>query len=131
MAAAAAPRRRLTTRERRGVVRHRDGSVPPEAGHFFLSDSDIDGDGREWGAWVSASATHHAIGAGRCEARGWRSAYKKKNSVSQSWKVTGHFFRLYLRPRCPGNGTIGEFSRENGAPGRIRTCDPRLRRPGV
>ena len=25
-----------------------------------------------------------------------------RTSVSQSWKVTGHFFRLHLRPRCPG-----------------------------
>ena len=28
----------------------------------------------------------------------------RRTSVSQSWKVTGHFFRLHLRPRCPGNG---------------------------
>ena len=28
----------------------------------------------------------------------------ERTSVSPSWKVTGHFFRLYLRPRCPGNG---------------------------
>ena len=27
-----------------------------------------------------------------------------RTSVSQSWKVTGHFFRLHLRPRCPGSG---------------------------
>ena len=27
-----------------------------------------------------------------------------RTSVSQSWKVTGHFFRLHLRPWCPGNG---------------------------
>ena len=27
-----------------------------------------------------------------------------RTSVSQSWKVTGHFVRLDLRPRCPGNG---------------------------
>ena len=28
----------------------------------------------------------------------------RRTSVSQSWKVTGHFFRLDLRPRCPGSG---------------------------
>ena len=28
----------------------------------------------------------------------------RRTSVSQSWKVTGHFFRLYLRPWCPGRG---------------------------
>ena len=28
----------------------------------------------------------------------------RRTSVSQSWKVTGHFVRLYLRPRCPGRG---------------------------
>ena len=27
-----------------------------------------------------------------------------RTSVSQSWKVTGHFFRLYLRPWYPGSG---------------------------
>ena len=27
-----------------------------------------------------------------------------RTSVSQSWKVTGHFVRLHLRPRCPGRG---------------------------
>ena len=36
----------------------------------------------------------------RRKARGWC----WRTSVSQSWKVTGHFFRLYLRPRCPGRG---------------------------
>ena len=27
-----------------------------------------------------------------------------RTSVSQSWKVTGHFFRLHLRLWCPGSG---------------------------
>ena len=53
----------------------------------------------------------------------------RRTSVSQSSKVTGHFFRLYLRPRCPGRGHNRRILSENGTPGRIRTCDPRLRRP--
>ena len=28
----------------------------------------------------------------------------RRTSVSPSWKVTGHFFRLHLRPWCPGSG---------------------------
>ena len=55
----------------------------------------------------------------------------RRTSVSQSWKATGHFFRLYLRPRCPGRGHNRRILWETGAPGRIRTCDPRLRRPCV
>ena len=54
-----------------------------------------------------------------------------RTSVSQSWKVTGHFVRLHLRPRCPGRGDNRRILSENGTPGRIRTCDPRLRRPVV
>ena len=46
-----------------------------------------------------------------------------------SWKVTGRFFRLHLRPWCPGRGHNRRILLENGTPGRIRTCDPRLRRP--
>ena len=33
-----------------------------------------------------------------------RGSGARRTSVSQSWKVTGHFVRLYLRPRCPGSG---------------------------
>ena len=45
------------------------------------------------GLFVNRQATGSlaGIGAGR-------------TSVSQSWKVTGHFFRLYLRLWCPGSG---------------------------
>ena len=50
-------------------------------------------------------------------------------SVSQSVGTTGHFVRLHLRPQCPGRGHTRRILWENGAPGRIRTCDPRLRRP--
>ena len=35
-----------------------------------------------------------------------------RTSVSQSWKVTGHFVRLDLRPRCPGRGHNREFFRK-------------------
>ena len=55
----------------------------------------------------------------------------RRTSVSQSWKGTGHFVRLYFRPRCPGRGHNRRILLESGAPGRIRTCDPRLRRPDV
>ena len=33
-----------------------------------------------------------------------RAGDARRTSVSQSWKVTGHFVRLHLRPRCPGRG---------------------------
>ena len=39
-----------------------------------------------------------------------------RTSVSQSWKVTGHFFRLHLRLWCPGVGTISEFFRKMARP---------------
>ena len=39
-----------------------------------------------------------------------------RTSVSQSWKVTGHFVRLYLRPSAQAMGTIGEFSRKMARP---------------
>ena len=55
----------------------------------------------------------------------------RRTSVSQSWKGTGHFVRLYLRRRCTGRGHNRRILLESGAPGRIRTCDPRLRRPVV
>ena len=40
-----------------------------------------------------STTSHHAIGAGRCEARTWR----WRTSVSQSLEPTGHFVRLHLR----------------------------------
>ena len=111
MAAAAAPRRRLTTRERRGVVRHRDGSVPSEAGHFFLSDSDIDGDGREWGAWVSASATHSAIGR-----RGREGEWAASTSVSYMWRTTGHSERREFAKNWSTNKVMRRFWKEMARP---------------
>ena len=65
------------------------------------------------------------------QATGKRGGGAGRTSVSQSWKATGHFFRLHLRPWYPAVGTICRIWRESGAPGRIRTCDPRLRRPCV
>ena len=40
----------------------------------------------------------------------------RRTSVSQSWRVTGHFFRLYLRPGAQAEGTIGAFSRKVARP---------------
>ena len=71
--------------------------------------------------------SHHAIGAGRREAYGWR----WRTSVSQSLGPTGHCVRCTFAEGALEIGTIGVFSRESGAPGRARTCDPRLRRPEV
>ena len=51
-------------------------------------------------AWSHCAPTPHAIRAGRRQA--WR--WVGRTSVSPSWKVTGHFFRLDLRPWCPGSG---------------------------
>ena len=56
------------------------------------------------------SDMHVASGAPRrhtmpsAQAVGKRGGGARSTSVSQSWKVTGHFFRLYFRPRCPGRG---------------------------
>ena len=47
-------------------------------------------------AYGAPRRSHHAIGAGRCEARDWGSAYFSQPIFGRS---TGHFFRLYLRPR--------------------------------
>ena len=85
--------------------------------------------------WPARSGIHAPYGAPRrhtmpsaqAVAKRWGGA--RRTSVSQSWKVTGHFFRLYLRPRCPGRGHNRRILLESGAPGRARTCDPRLRRP--
>ena len=40
----------------------------------------------------------------------------ERTSVSQSWKVTGHSFRLHLRPGAQAVGTIGEFFRKLARP---------------
>ena len=56
------------------------------------------------------SGSHAAYGAPRrhtmpsAQAVVKRAGGARRTSVSQSWKVTGHFIRLYLRPRCPGRG---------------------------
>ena len=82
------------------------------------------------------SGMHAAYGVPRrhtmpsAQAVGKRGGGAGRTSVSQSVRLTGHFVRLHLRPLVPrAEGAIGEFFRGNGAPGRIRTCDPRLRRP--
>ena len=54
-----------------------------------------------------------------------------RTSVSQSLRLTGHFVRLHLRPWRRDRGQNRRILSETGAPGRIRTCDPRLRRPCV
>ena len=48
-----------------------------------------------------STTSHHAIGAGRRKARCWRGAYFSQPILEG---LTGHFVRLYLRPRCPGSG---------------------------
>ena len=68
------------------------------------------------------SGTHAACGAPRrhtmpsAQAVVKRAGGAGRTSVSQSWKVTGHFVRLYLRPRCQAVGTIGEFFRKMARP---------------
>ena len=59
-----------------------------------------------------STTSHHAIGAGRCEARGCA----RRTSVSQSWKVTGHFFACTFAPGAQAEGTIGEFFRKMARP---------------
>ena len=56
------------------------------------------------------SGIHAAYGAPRrhimpsAQAVVKRGGGARRTSVSQSWKATGHFVRLYLCPRCPGRG---------------------------
>ena len=111
MAAAAAPRRRLTTRERRGVVRHRDGSVPPEAGHFFFSDSDIDGDGASGALGFRHQRHNSAIGR-----RGREGEWAASTSVSYMWRRTGHSERRELAKNWSTNKVMRRFWKEMARP---------------
>ena len=51
-----------------------------------------------------ASADRVARRATSAQASVKRGGGAGRTSVSPSWKVTGHFFRLHLRPQCPGRG---------------------------
>ena len=74
-----------------------------------------------------STTSHHPSAAGRCEARGWRSAYFSQPIVEGDRSL----FSPVPSPLVPRQRAQSANSLGNGAPGRIRTCDPRLRRPRI
>ena len=72
-----------------------------------------------------STTPHHAIGAGRCEARRWRWAYFSQPIFGADRSLCS----LHIRRGMLNVGTIGVFSRKMARPAGLEPANPRLRRP--